>query len=124
VTAFTGLGALYATADPNVLCVFEQFDRVVFVNVEDPSIQMAIDDVYPVRIAGSVDQGLLLVSDWSGITAIGVDGVRWRAPNLTNDIHVTRADGKRIYFRGTDSGESNETRGTIDARTGEVIHTS
>jgi hypothetical protein len=121
VTAFTGLGALYATADPEILCVFEQFERVVFVNVEEPSMQLALDDIYPVRIAASVDQGLLLVSDWSGITAIGVDGVRWRAPNLTYDIHITRADGERIYFRGTDPGESSETRGSLDARTGGVI---
>jgi hypothetical protein len=122
VTAFTGLGALYATADPDVLCVFEQFDRLVFVTVEDPAIQVVIDDVYPVRIAGSVDQGLLLVSDWSGLTAIGVDGVRWRAPNLAYDIHVMRSDGERIYFRGSDPGGSSETRGSLDARTGEVIH--
>ena len=120
-TAFAGLGALYATADPDVICVFEQFDRIVLVNVSEPTIQMTMDDVYPVRIAASVDQGLLLVCDWNGITAIGNDGVRWRAPDLIYDLHVTRADGDRIYFRGTHPGESVEARGSIDARTGGVI---
>lgn len=121
VTGFTTLGALYATADPDVICVFEQFDRVVFVNVRDPATQALIDDVYPVRIAAAIDEGLLLVCDWNGITAIGVDGVRWRAPDLIYDLHVTRADGDRIYFRGTVPGESVEARGSLDAPTGDII---
>ena len=121
VTGFTNLGALYATADPDVICVFEQFDRIVFVSVSEPTIQMTMDDVYPVRIAASVDQGLFLVCDWNGITAIGVGGVRWRAPDLIYDLHVTRADGDRIYFRGTAPGESVEAHGALDARTGDVM---
>jgi hypothetical protein len=51
VTGFTGLGAIYATADPDVLCVFEQFSRATFVNVRDPDVQTTPDDLYPVRIA-------------------------------------------------------------------------
>jgi hypothetical protein len=122
VTGFTSLGALYGTADPEVICVFEQFDRLVFVNVRDPAMQANIDDLYPVRIAAAVDEGLLLVCDWNGITAVATDGVRWHAPDLIYDLHVTRADGDRIYYRGTDP-VGRKTRGSVDARTGNVIPT-
>ncbi len=121
VTGFTTLGALYATADPDVLCVFEQFSRVTFVDVRDPAVQMTVDDLYPVRVAGAVDEGLLLVLDWSGITAIGADGVRWRQPDLAYDIHVTRSDGDRIYFRGGNLEVGAEIRGSLDARTGDLF---
>lgn len=122
VTAFVGLGALYATADPSLLCVFEQFDRVVLVNTEDPSIQVAVDDVQPVRVAASVDQGLLLVCEWSGIVAVAANGVRWRAQALrVDDLKVTRADGDRIYYRGVDPADASEVRGSLDAVTGELI---
>jgi hypothetical protein len=122
VTGFTGLGALYATPDPDLICVFEQFDRVVLVKVFDPSIQMALDGLYPVRIAGSVNQGLLLVGDWTDITAVGLDGVRWRSGRLVlDDLHITRSDGDRIYYRGENFDGSSELRGSLDARTGETV---
>ena len=121
VTGFMGLGALYATAHAHVLCVFEQFSHVTFVDVRDPAVQMTPDDLYPVRIAGAVEQGVLLVLDWAGITAIGADGVRWRQSDLAYDIHVTRSDGDRIYYRGGNLGVGPEIRGSLDAQTGEVI---
>jgi hypothetical protein len=121
VTAFTSLAALYGFSDPELICVFEQFERVVLVNVGDPSIQRTIDEAYPVRIAAAVDEGLLLVCDWTGITAVGIDGVRWRAPDLGYDVHVTRADGDRVYYRGSPPGGATVTRGSLDARTGRVI---
>jgi hypothetical protein len=116
VAGFATLGALYATADPEVICVFDQLHRIVFVNVANPARQRLVDDVVPVRVAASVDEGLLLVCGWSGITAFAADGVRWRADDLAADIHVTRADGDRIYYRG-----SGDARGSLDARSGEVI---
>ncbi|HEX4442018.1 MAG TPA: hypothetical protein VHZ81_00465 [Galbitalea sp.] len=123
VTAFSGLGALYATANPDVLCVFEQFERLVLVDVNDPSIQMMVESVYPVRVAASVDQGLLLVSDWTGVTAIGATGVRWITSGLPlDDFKVTRADGDRIYYRGVKPATAIEVRGSLDARTGAIHH--
>jgi hypothetical protein len=120
VTAFQGLGALYATGDPDVICVFEQFDRLVFVNVNDPGAQV-LADVHPVRVAASVDEGLLLVCDLTGITAIAPDGIHWRSDRLVaDDLHITRSDGARIYYRGVGTG-GTEVRGSLDARTGDVI---
>jgi hypothetical protein len=116
VTEFATLGALYATPDPDVICVFDQLRRLVFVNVQSPSQQTMAEGIAPVRMAASVDQGLLLVCEWAGITAFGSDGVRWRAPDLVADLHITRADGDRIYYRG-----AGESRGWLDARTGEVL---
>ena len=122
VSGFTALGALYATSDPNVLCVFEQFGWVTFVDVRRPENQRTWDDVYPVRIAAATDAGVLLVLDWAGITAIGADGVRWRQSDLAYDIHVTRSDGDRIYYRGGNLDIGAEVRGSLDARTGTVIN--
>ena len=124
VTGFTGLGALYATADPDVLCVFEQFSRLTFVDARDPRIQTTQDDMYPVRIAAATGVGLFLVLDWDGITAIGNDGVRWRRTGLVYDIHVTRSDGDRIYYRGGNVHVAGDIRGSLDARTGEIIQLS
>jgi hypothetical protein len=119
VTEFGTLGALYATADPDVICVFDQLRRLVFVDVANPTRQTLAIGIAPVRMAASNDQGLLLVCDWAGIAAFGAEGVRWRATELVADLHVTRADGDRIYYRG-----AGETRGVLDARTGAIIPSS
>jgi hypothetical protein len=120
-TAFAGLGGVYGTPRADVLCLVEQFHRVVLINVTRPVEQTEID-AHPVRIAASVDEGLLLVAGWAAITAVGPEGIRWRSADLVlDDLHITRSDGGRIYYRGESFDGSGELRGSVDAHTGEVI---
>ena len=118
----TGVRALYGTPDPDVICFVEQFGRVVFLTVTDGSMRI-VDDLQPVRIASAVDHGLLLVAGWQDITAIAADGsIRWQATNLVrDDLHITRSDGDRIYYRGRDFTPPGDLPGSIDTETGERV---
>jgi hypothetical protein len=121
---FFGLGQLFGSPDPDELCVVERFDRVVLANTRtrqqrDQGIRN------PVHVAAALDHRLLLIAEASSITAIGVDGIRWTSTALVgDDLHITRSDGDRIYFRGFDLNGVDQVRGSLDAATGEVIHTS
>jgi hypothetical protein len=104
--------------------VVERFDRVVLANTRtrqqrDQGIRN------PVHVAAAHDHGLLLIAEASSITAIGADGIRWTSTALVgDDLHITRSDGDRIYFRGFDLNGVDQVRGSLDAATGEIIHTS
>ena len=121
---FFDLGQLYGSPDPNALCVVERYDRVVFVDVKTHR-QIDQGVVYPVHVAAALDHGLLLIADSDSIIALGPDGPRWTAKSLVlDDLHITRSDGDRIYFRGFDVNGVDQLRGSLDARTGEVIQPS
>jgi hypothetical protein len=118
---FSGIGELFASPDPDTLCVVERYGRVVLVNVQtrEQRDQGTLD---PVHIAASNDHGLLLVAAPNSITALAVDGIRWAARGLvSDDLHITRSDGDRIYFRGLGSNYIDEVRGSLDAQSGEVL---
>jgi hypothetical protein len=120
---FFGLGQLFATPDPESICVVERFDRVVLVNTR--TLEQRDEGIhYPVHVAAALDYGLLLVAESNSMTAIGADGIRWRSEALLgDDLHITRSDGDRIYFRGFGLTSVDEVRGSLDTLTGEVIQT-
>jgi hypothetical protein len=121
VTSFAHFGELFASPDPHRICVFEQFERAVLVDTRRPERQTPLD-VYPVRIASSVEHGLLLICSWIDITALASDGIRWRTKRLVlDDLHIERVRGDQIECRGAALGSATPARMTIDARTGEVI---
>lgn len=121
---FSGVGALYGAPDPAQVCVVDRYDRVVFVNVrtrdqQDQGVR------HPVHVAAAVDYGLLLIAEADAITAIGADGIRWRAAGLVGaDLHITRSDGERVYFRGVGFGYIGQLRGSLDTRTGALFPAS
>jgi hypothetical protein len=113
-------GELYATPDPHRICLFEQFERAVLIDTRQPQLQETLD-VYRVRVSSSVDHGILLISSWTDLTAVGIEGVRWSARDLVmDDLHVERVNGDRIQCRGY-RGSAVQIRLTVDARTGEVV---
>jgi hypothetical protein len=119
---FSGLCQLFGSPDPDTICVVERFARFAMINVHTREQREQVG-VSPVHVAAAPEFGLLLVAGHTSITAIGLDGIRWTAGGLVDeDIHITRSDGDRVYFRGlTFDGESvREVRGSIDARTGEA----
>ncbi|HEY1530527.1 MAG TPA: hypothetical protein VGF80_06910 [Galbitalea sp.] len=114
---FNGVGGLYGTPSPDHLCVVALPDRVVWVEARTGNhIDLGLT---PVRVAGNVDHGLLLIGDWHGITAIGADGIRWESaiPEV-EDLHITRSDGDRIYYRGM-TWNGTEVLGSVDSATGD-----
>ncbi len=120
---FAGVAGLYGTPDPFRFCAFERFGRVVLVDIRNPSDQVELA-IYPVRISASIDQGLLLVCDWQSVTAIGAEGIRWKSAELvSDDLHITRARGDRIDYRGNNHSVVGAVTGSLDARTGEVVLT-
>jgi hypothetical protein len=122
--AFAGLGQLCASPDPDAFCVFERHGRVAFVNTRTHR-QTDLGIANPVHVAAALDHELLLIAELDSITAIGADGIRWTSPVLVGvDLHITRSDGDRIYFRCFDVNGIDQVRGSLDAATGEVIQTS
>jgi hypothetical protein len=115
-----GVVELYATADPQVVCVAEQFEELYLVDVRDPGSAVRLG-VPPVRVRAAIDHGLLLVTDFTRIHAVGPTGIAWRSEELvTDDLKITRADGDVINFRGLGGDYEIEVRGVVDARTGEL----
>lgn len=109
-------GAFFGTPRPDVLCVFEQYGGLIFVNVHDPT-SVVFTDVQAIRVAANVQAGLLLATDGYSIVGIGAEGLRWQTGDLlSGDLHITRATRDRIYFRGLEAG--GEVRGSVDAATG------
>jgi hypothetical protein len=122
-TGLTGVGEFVGTPDPDLFCIAERYGRVIWVNAHTRE-QFDQGELHPVHVAAAVDQGLLLIAGSTSITALGVDGLRWEARGLVGeDVHITRSDGDRVYFRGLDfDGDGvREARGSLDARTGEVL---
>jgi hypothetical protein len=118
---FFGLGQLYGSPNSDELCVVERHSRVVFVNVKTHG-QTDQWIGYPVHVSAALDHGLLLVAESNSITAIRAGGVCWVATAVVGaDLHITRSDGDRIYFRGFDVNGVNQLRGSLDASTGEVF---
>jgi hypothetical protein len=121
VASLAQFGELYATPDPYRVCLFEQYERAVLIDTRSPEIQEELS-VYPVRIVSAVEHGILLVCSWTDLTAVGIEGIRWRSVRLVaDDLHVERVRGDRIECRGYAIGSAAPARLTLDARTGEVI---
>jgi hypothetical protein len=119
--AFVEFGALYASAHPLRLCLFERFDKAVLFDVTDPDDQVDLVS-QPVGVAAALDEQLLLINDERSVTAIGVDGIQWTSPDLfTDDLHIRRTDNARIVCRGWNYWEKSQSEVTLDARTGEII---
>jgi len=115
-----GVTEIYATADPEVLCVAKRFEELYLVNVRDVGAVVRLG-MRPVRITAALDHGLLLVTNFSHITAVGPTGIVWRSEDVVyDDLKITRADGDMINFRGLGGDSEPEVRGVVDARTGEL----
>jgi hypothetical protein len=118
---FTGIGDIFGSPDPDSFCVVERYGRVIWMNAEtlDQRDQGRFD---PVHVAAAADYGLLLLAGPNSIAAIGTDGVRWTASNLVaEDLHITRSDGRWVYYRGLGFNSVDEIRGSLDVRTGTII---
>jgi hypothetical protein len=121
--AFVGVGALYATADPCCLCVFERYAEAVLIDTRHPDVQRELT-VYPVGVFAALDEQLLLVHGETSVLAVGIDGVKWESADLfTDDLHIRRTDNGRIVCRGWNYNVSSTApvEVTLDARTGKVI---
>jgi hypothetical protein len=121
--SFVEHGALYASADPRRLCVFERFDDAILIDTTNPSDQKSVS-THAVGVFAALDEQLLLVHDEVSVTAIGAAGVAWQsAPIVTDDLHIRRADNGRIVCRGWNYklSSTQPVEVTLDAATGAVL---
>jgi len=75
-TKFDSIGAIYATPDPDLVCVMDRLRSPILVDVRDPAKQASLP-IAPVRVAAALDEQFLLFADWQKVTAWGVGGIRW-----------------------------------------------
>jgi hypothetical protein len=120
-TKFDSVGTLYATPNPDLVCVMDRLREPAMVDVVDPAKQFSLD-IAPVRAAAAIDEQLLLFADWQTVTAWGVDGIRWVSePIFEYDLHIGRTDNGRIVCTGANYAATARWEVTLDAATGRVI---
>jgi hypothetical protein len=120
-TKFDSVGALYATPDPDLICVLDRSQPPVMIDVREPSTHFSLP-IEPVRVASAIDEQLLLFADWQTVTAWGSDGIRWTSePIFEYDLHIRRTDNGRIVCTGSNFAATERWEVTLDASTGGVI---
>jgi hypothetical protein len=122
-TKFDSIGTLYATPNPDLVCVMDRLRAPVMVDVYDPTKKLQLPvDLAPVHTAAAIDEQLLLFADWQTVTAWGVDGIRWVSePIVEYDLHIRRTDNGRIVCTGANFAATERWEVTLDAATGHVI---
>ena len=118
-TKFDSIGGLYATPDPDLLCVLDRGRLPILVDVRDPTRRIALD-LAPIRVASALDEKLLLFAESQRVTAWAADGIRWVSePVVADDLKFKRTDNGRIVCVGVDNYEFVEV--VLDASTGRPI---
>ena len=109
------------TPNPRIVCV--QGDSSALL-IDTVTREQVGDDMWPVeQVFDAVDAELLLIVDYSSVTAVGDEGIKWKSPPIdVYGMSITAADSDYIELEGGyEYGPPPHTRYRLDVATGQEV---
>jgi hypothetical protein len=113
---------LLSTPKPDQFCVVAE-GQGYLVHAASPDEWQEID-MAPITSARPVaESGLLILTTFHMLAALGVAGLAWKSPRVCwDDLCISRADSERIEGTGHDpTSESAQMRFSVDTKTGDSL---
>jgi len=89
------------------------------VNAPDPGKWLFLEQRPVMDVRSLSDQGLMLFTGFTAITAVGRDGVLWTTERLSWDgVKITGVEGKLVRGLGWDANSDKEIAFEVDLATG------
>jgi len=113
--AVTGV---FSHPDPNAICVISG-GQAFIVDVTDPQNWQALPPIPVMCIADVPEAGLIILCDYTNMTAYGRDGFAWRSKRLSYDgLRLASVNGTTIRGFAWSAPEGREIEVQVDAQTG------
>jgi hypothetical protein len=113
--AITGV---FSYPDPGLLCAITGGQGYI-VDVFEPASWMHMDPIPITQTAESQPAGLLLIADFTTVTAYGSEGRRWRTARLSWDgIELSGTTAKELHGLGWNAPRDEWVEFVVDLATG------